>query len=98
MLLELSEKKTMQKESNHLDLWFRNGGWSKFSQISELNLNKQKILGGDVEDVKWECASTRTASGASGETDRWVPRVRRGEIRGRRGFAGAHAGDEGVWG
>ena len=78
MLLELSETKTMQKESNHLDLWFRNGGWSKFSQISELNLNKQKILGGDVEGVNRECASTRTASGTSGETDRWVPRVRRG--------------------
>ena len=30
----------LQKESIHFDLWFRNGGWSKFSQISELNLNK----------------------------------------------------------
>ena len=40
VLLELSVTKTMQKESIHLDLWFRNGGWSKFSQISELNLNK----------------------------------------------------------
>ena len=69
MLLELSVTKTMQKESTHLDLWFRNGGWSKFSQISELNLNKQKILGGDVEDVKRECASTGTPSGASGEAD-----------------------------
>ena len=67
----------MKKESIHLDLWFRNGGWSKFSQISELNLNKQKILGGDVEGVKRECASTRTASGASGEADGWVPHVRR---------------------
>ena len=62
MLLELSE-------SNHLDLWFRSNGWSKFSQIFELNLNKQKILGGDVEGVKRECASTRTALGASGEAD-----------------------------
>ena len=69
VLLELSVTKTMQKESIHLDLWFGNGGWSKFSQISELNLNKQKILGGDVEGVMWECASTRTASGASGEAD-----------------------------
>ena len=33
--------------------------------------------GGDVEGVKQKYASTRTASGASGETDRWVPRVRR---------------------
>ena len=69
MLLEISVTKTMQKETIHLHLWFRSNGWSKFSQISELNLNKQKILGGDVEGVKRECASTRTASGASGEAD-----------------------------
>ena len=35
VLLEFSETKTMQQESNHLDLWFRNGGWLKFSQIYE---------------------------------------------------------------
>ena len=36
-----------------------------------MNLNKNNKLGGgvDVEGVKWECASTRTASGASGEAD-----------------------------
>ena len=69
MLLEPSVTKIMQKESTHLDLWFRNGGSSKFSQIFQLNLNKQNILGDDVEDVKWKYASTRTASGASGEAD-----------------------------
>ena len=101
MLLELSVTKTMQKESTHLDLWFRNGGWSKFSQISELNLNKHKILGGDVEGIKRECASTGTASGVSGEADTGPrpsgERERGIKIREGRRFAGAHAGDKGVW-
>ena len=46
-------------------------------------------MGGDVERVKQKYASTRTASGVSGETDRWVPRVRRegGCTRSERGGA-----------
>ena len=46
----------------------------KFLNKFELNRNPG---GGDVEGVKRECASTRTASGASGEADGWVPHVRR---------------------
>ena len=38
----------------------------KFLNKFELNRNS---TGGDVEGIKWECPSTRTASGASGEAD-----------------------------
>ena len=70
----------------------------KFLNKFELNRNS---WGGDVEDVKWECASTRPASGASGEADTGPHQSgERGGSRseGRQCFAGAHAGDEGVWG
>ena len=79
-------------------------GQSLVTFLNKFELNRNPGgEGGEVEGVRRECASTRTASGTSGEADGWVPHVRRerggeSEIREARRFAGAHAGDEGVWG
>lgn len=52
-------------------------GQSLVKFLNKLELNRNPGGGGVVEGVNRKGASTRTASGASGEADGWVSHVRR---------------------
>ena len=60
-------------------------GQSLVKFLNNISIKEKSWGWGDVEGVKWECASTCTASGASGEADTGPrPSAERGEGRSER--------------